>query len=69
VIIVSAACTINALVRVINYTPRVTLQIVASLTDDSRGVFYDCNMFKVQATGNTKEVEEVNKKNGKYWRI
>jgi len=27
------------------------LQIVASLTDDSRDVIYDCNMFKVQAKG------------------
>jgi hypothetical protein len=26
------------------------LQIVASLTDDSRGVIYDCNIFKIQAT-------------------
>jgi len=43
----------------------VTLQIVASLTDDSRGAFYDCSMFKVQATGNTKEVEDENKENGK----
>jgi hypothetical protein len=24
---------------------RVTLQIVASLTDDSRGVIYNCNIF------------------------
>jgi hypothetical protein len=31
---------------------RVTLQIVASLTDNSRGVIYDRNMFIVQA-GNT----------------
>ncbi len=29
---------------------RVTLQIVASLTDNSRGVIYDQNMFVVQAT-------------------
>ena len=29
---------------------RVTLQIVASLTDDSRGIIYNCNMFIVQAT-------------------
>jgi len=28
----------------------VKLQIVASLTDDSRGVIYNCNMFIVQAT-------------------
>ncbi len=30
---------------------RVALQIVASLTDDSRGSIYDHNMFIVQATG------------------
>jgi len=28
----------------------VTLQIVASFTDNSRGVIYDRNMFTVQAT-------------------
>jgi hypothetical protein len=28
---------------------RVMLPIVASLTDDSRGVIYNCNMFIVQA--------------------
>jgi hypothetical protein len=30
---------------------RVALQIVASLTDDSRGVIYDRNVFILQATG------------------
>ncbi len=30
---------------------RVTFQIVVSLTDDSRGIIYNCNIFKVQATG------------------
>ncbi len=29
---------------------RVKLQIVASLTDNSRGVIYNCNMFIVQAS-------------------
>ncbi len=29
---------------------RVTFHIVASLTDNSRGVIYNCNMFTVQAT-------------------
>ncbi len=28
------------------------LQIVASLTDNSRGVIYDRNIFKIQAAGN-----------------
>jgi hypothetical protein len=39
-----------ALAKLINYAPRVTLQIVASLTDDSRGIIYDHYMFKMQAT-------------------
>ncbi len=39
-----------ALAGVINYAPRVVLQIVASLTDDSRGVIYGHKMFIVQAT-------------------
>jgi hypothetical protein len=49
-----------ALVRVmnyaytfVNYAPRVTLQIVMSLTDDSGGIIYDRNMFIVQAPGFT----------------
>ncbi len=39
-----------ALARVINYAHRMMLLIVASLSDDSRGVIYDRNMFTVQAT-------------------
>ena len=35
---------------------RVTLQIVASLTDDSRHVIYDCDMFIVQAPGVNSKV-------------
>jgi len=31
---------------------RVSLQIVASSTDDSRGIIYNCNMFMVQVAGN-----------------
>jgi hypothetical protein len=38
-----------ALARAISYAPRVMLQIVVSLTDDSRGI--NCNMFIVQVTG------------------
>jgi hypothetical protein len=40
----------SAIARVINYAPRVMLQIVASLTDDPRGVTYKHKMFTVQAT-------------------
>jgi hypothetical protein len=41
----SDACTINST------SYRVVLQIVASLTYNSRGVIYSCNMFIVAATG------------------
>ncbi len=37
--------------RIIIDDSRVMLLIVVSLTDNSRGVIYDCNMFIVQATG------------------
>ena len=40
-----------AIARVINYAPRVMLQIVASLTDNSGGIIYDHNVFIVQAAG------------------
>jgi hypothetical protein len=36
---------------------RVTLQIVVSLTDDSRVVIYDPNMFKVQVNAQCRYVE------------
>ncbi len=41
----------SALARVINYAPRVTLEIVVSLTDDPRGIIYDCKVFIVLAPG------------------
>ncbi len=44
------ARVINYALWVINYAPRVMLQIVASLTDYSRGIIYNSNMFIVQAT-------------------
>jgi hypothetical protein len=37
--------------RVISYDPRVMLQIVTPLIDDSRRIISDHNMFIVQATG------------------
>ncbi len=40
--------TLVFLPGVINYTRSVTLQIVAPLTNDSRGISYDRNMFTVQ---------------------
>jgi hypothetical protein len=42
--------TVNDASKIVIDNSRVMLQIVASLTDDSRGVIYNCNMFKVQAT-------------------
>ncbi len=42
---------VNDASRIVIRDSRVTLQIVASLSDDSRGIIYDRNMFIVQATG------------------
>ncbi len=42
--------SINGSSRIIIYNSGVTLQIVASLTDDARGVIYDRSMFIAQAT-------------------
>ncbi len=39
--------SVNDASRIIIDNTRVTLQIVASLTDDYRGVIYDRNMFIV----------------------
>jgi len=44
------SCGLRASARVISYAPIVILQIVASLTDDSKDVIYDQNLFIVQAT-------------------
>jgi hypothetical protein len=54
--VISSACTINIIDELYNGSKViiddsiVTLQFVASLTDDSRGVIYDCNIFIIQAT-------------------
>ncbi len=48
-----------ALAKVISYAPRVTLQIVASLTDDSRGIIYDHYMFKMLATREREKRQKV----------
>ncbi len=45
-----------ALARVINYAPRVVLQIVASLTDDTRGVIYNHKMFICPDSDEVKKV-------------
>jgi hypothetical protein len=44
-------CCSLALAKLVNYAPRETLQIVASFTDEPRGVIYDHKMFKVQVPG------------------
>jgi hypothetical protein len=44
--------------RIIIDDSRVTLQIVASLTGDSQGIIYNCNMLIVQATAATGTAEE-----------
>ncbi len=55
-IVISDACTINIVDELYNGSKiiiddsRATLQIVTSLTDDSRGVICDCNIFIIQAT-------------------
>ncbi len=42
--------SVNDASRILMDNSMVMLQIMASLTDDSRGVIYNCNMFIVQAT-------------------
>ncbi len=43
--------SVNDVFRITIDNSRVMLQIVVSLTDDSRGIIYDCNLFIVQASG------------------
>ncbi len=50
-ILLSSQLSANDAPRIIIDASRVMLQIVASLTDDSRGIIDDHNMFMVQATG------------------
>jgi hypothetical protein len=48
--VIALARVINNAPKVVNYTPRVMLQILASFIDDSGGIIYDQNMFIVQST-------------------
>ncbi len=41
--------SVNDASMIIIDNSRVTLQIVASLIDDSRGIIYNCNMFIIEA--------------------
>ncbi len=43
--------SVNDASRILKKNSRVMLQIVASLTDDSRGIIYDHNVFIVQVAG------------------
>jgi hypothetical protein len=43
--------SVNDALRIVIDNSGVTLEIVASLADDFRGLIWDCNMFIVQATG------------------
>jgi hypothetical protein len=51
--------SVNDTSRIVIDNTRVMHQIVASLTDDSRGIIYDCNMFIVQATGYVSRYETL----------
>ncbi len=46
----SGIVLVLALARVINYALRVILQIVASLTEDSRGIIYVSSIFILETT-------------------
>jgi len=43
--------SVNDACRIVTDNSRVMLQIVLSLTEDYRGIIYDCNVFIVQTTG------------------
>ncbi len=44
-VLLTSEMSVNDATRILIDTSRVTLQIVASLTDNSRGAIYDHNMF------------------------
>jgi len=43
--------SLNDASRIVIYNSREMLQIVGPLTDDFRGIIFNCNMFIVQAAG------------------
>ncbi len=51
--------SVNDTSRIVSDNFRMMLQIVASLTDDSRGIIYDCNMFIVQATDSQLQKHQI----------
>jgi hypothetical protein len=48
--------SVNDASRIIIDASRVMVQIVASLTDYSRGIIYDHNMFIVEVTGSISKI-------------
>jgi hypothetical protein len=48
-----------SLARVVSYASRATLLIVELLSEDSRGVIYDCNIFIIQVTDVTGSEEGI----------
>ena len=51
--------SVNDASRITIDDSRVTLQIVASLTDNSRGITYDHNVFIEQATGAVNSKKKI----------
>ncbi len=62
---VNIKMSVNDAFRIVINDSRATLQIVASLTDNSRGVIYDRNMFIVivQASGVLKSQKRCDAQN------
>ncbi len=52
--------SVNDACRIVIYDSRMMIQIVASPTDDSRGIIDDFNMFIAQATGWSSLNTQVN---------
>ncbi len=58
--------SVNSTFGIIIDNSRVMIQTEESLTDDSRGIIYDCNMFIVQTTGHMfLKVETIFKKSNR----
>ncbi len=51
--------SVNDTPRIVSDDFTVMLQIVASLTDYSRGLIYDCNLFIVQATDSQLQKHQI----------
>jgi hypothetical protein len=51
--------SVNNVSRILIYNSRAMLQIVASLTDNSRSIIYDCNVFIVKTLGEPDLAKKV----------